>query len=114
MRKSSGFGMTKTIVHKMDDIEVFPVTKDQLTQLEKGTNADLFLEVGLSLISICGSFLCSFLVIDFTTAPKTYNTFLIICLTSGIASIIMLFLWGRNRKDKNELIKKIKSQEIDV
>lgn len=113
MRNNNGFGTTKAIRHKMDDIEIFPVTKDQLEDLGKGTNSDLFLEIGLCLTSIFGSFLCSLVVLDFVNNSKAFVFFLIVCIVSGVLSIIMLLLWWRNRKDRNKLILKIKSQKIE-
>ena len=97
----------------MGDIEVFPVTKEQLEEFEKGSNSDLFFEIALCLISVFASFLCSLIVVDFVKHPKTFNFFLTICIISGITSTIMFLLWWRNRKSKHELISKIRSQAIE-
>lgn len=113
MRKNNGLGTTRIIHHKMDDIEVFPIRIDQLDLLEKGSNSDLFLEIGLCLVSIFGSFLCSLLVVDFTTNHKAFEFFLIVCIISGIISAVMLILWYRNRNSKSEIIQKIKSQKVE-
>lgn len=113
MRKNNGFGATRAIHHRMDDIEIFPITKEQLDALERGAVSDLFLEIGLCLVSVFASFLCSLIVLDFTTSPKAFDFFMVICIVSGISSIIMFLLWWRNRKDKNKLITKIKSQKIE-
>lgn len=113
MRKNNGFGTTRIIRHKMGDIEVFPVTKEQLDEIEKGSNSDLFLEIALCLISVFASFLCSLLVIDFVSYPNAFNFYLFICIISGLASIIMFVLWWRTRKNKHELINKIRSQAIE-
>ena len=113
MRRNNGFGTTRIIRHKMGDIEIFPVTKEQLEQIEKGTNSDLFLEIALCLVSVFASFLCSLIVVDFVKYPTTFTFFLMVCIISGITSIIMFLLWWRNRQSKHELIEKIRSQAIE-
>lgn len=110
MRKNNGFGTTKAIFHKLDDIEVFPVTNEQLDQLEKGSSSDLFLEIGLCLVSVFASFFCSLVVLEFSNTPKAFVFFLLVCILSGLLSVIMLLLWHRSRKDKSDIITKIRSQ----
>lgn len=111
MRKNNGFGSTKAIYHQMHDIEIFPVTDDQLDELEKGTNSDLYLEFGLCLISVFASFLCSLLVLDFSSSPKAFQFYSVICVVTGPFAILLLILWWRNRKDTTKLINKIRSQK---
>lgn len=113
MRENNGFGATKAIMHKMDDIEVFPVTKDQLDLLENGSNSDLFLEIAICLVSVFASFLCSLISLDFTSNEVAFNVYLVICLVTGPSSVVLFLLWWRNRKHKNTLIQRIKSQEIE-
>lgn len=112
-RENNGFGTTKAIHHKLNDIEIFQVTAEQLDEIKKNSSSDLFLEIALCLISIFGSFLCSLLVVDFITYPKAYNTFLIVCCVTGLTSIIMFLLWWRTRQDKTQIIDKIKQQPVE-
>lgn len=113
MRENNGFGTTKAILHKLDDIEIFPVTADQLDELEKGSNSDLFLDFGIALASIFASFLCSLIVLDFEKSPKAFVFFVIICTVTGILATLMFALWGLNRKNKHQLINKIRKQSVE-
>lgn len=112
MRKNNGFGDTKAIIHQMDDINVYPVTDNQLDELEKGSNSDLYLEISLCLVSVFASFLCSLIVLNFNNTPKAYDFYAIVCIVTSIGSLTFLLLWYRNRKSNKNIIKKIRNQKI--
>ena len=112
MRENNGFGSTKAIYHQLDDIEIFPITKDQLDGLEKGSSSDIFLEFAIGLSSIFASFLCSLLVLDFTNHTKAYIIYTIICSLSALAAVILFILWWYFRKEKNDTIKKIRDLKL--
>lgn len=112
MRENNGFGSTKAIYHQLDDIEIFPVTKEQLDGLEKGSASDLFLEFAIGLSSIFASFLCSLIILDFKDNSKAFVVYTIICSISGLASAILFFLWRLFRKERNSIIKKIREQKV--
>lgn len=112
MRNNNGFGDTKAIIHQMDDINVYPVRDDQLDELEKGSNSDLYLEISLCLVSVFASFLCSLVVLDFDNTPKAYNFYTIVCIVTTIGALTFLLLWYRNRKSSKSIIRKIRNQRV--
>lgn len=112
MRKNNGFGTTTIERHYVEKIVLYEITENNLTELEKNSVSDLYLEFGIALISIFVSFLCSFFGIDAKTSPHYYYFAIIVCILSGVISIVLLFLWYRTRKNRKDIFKRIRESPV--
>lgn len=113
MRKNNGFGDTRAKRHEIEDIDIYEVLDSELNILQSASSSDLFLEFGIGLASIFGSFLCSLLTLHIENISNTkFVVFLIICIVSGGATLVLLSLWLIFRKSKSEAIAKIKSRKV--
>ncbi|WP_174524907.1 hypothetical protein [Burkholderia glumae] len=92
---------------KVESIDLYEVTDDELNQLEKGSDGSLFLNVAFVLISAAISF---FIALTTTTinSNRLYNTFLIITITFFAGSIICALIWWKNRISVSNVAKKIR------
>lgn len=106
--RSSGEVLVKT--HKVEQIDIYEVTENELFQLENGTNSDLYLEFSISLLSIFVSMLATLLTAIFNN-NIVLNIFISITVISLILGGLLLLLWYRNRKEKKAIIENIKSRK---
>ncbi len=90
-------------------IKVYVVKDSQLNELERGSQADLFLEFAISLLSIFASLFASLLLAD--CEGKVFTAFLSITVITFISGIILLLLWHRQRISKKTIIEEIRSNE---
>lgn len=111
-RDNTGFGSTPIIRHRIEMFETYEVKSEELEDLSKNSNSDLFLEFGIFCGSVFSSFLCSLLVLDFNTSPIAFYSYICICVLSFILFLLFACLWYRMRKKKNDIIKAIKSRKV--
>lgn len=113
MRKNNGFGDTRAKRHEIEDIDIYEVMDSELDILQSASSSDLFLDFGIGLASIFGSFLCALLTLHIEDISNTkFVIFLLICIVSGVATLVLFSLWLFSRKSKAETIAKIKSRKV--
>ena len=107
--RAGGEVVVKT--HKVDQIDIYEVTENELFQLENGTNSDLYLEFSISLLSIFVSTLASLLTATFEN-KVVLTAFICVAVLTFIIGSFLLFLWYRNRQQKKTIIEKIKGRKL--
>ena len=107
-----GSGEVRVVTHKVEQIDIYEVTENELTQLEKGTDSDLYLQFSIALLSVFASLTVCFFTSTFENDRVFYGFVCVdaICLIVGL---ILLILWNRNRKGKSEIIQGIKNRKKD-
>ena len=68
-RRNNGFGETEAARHRIEKIDIYEVTKEEIEELCSNSTSDLCLEFAIASVSIFASFLCSLLVADFSSSP---------------------------------------------
>lgn len=51
-----GSGEARVVTHKVEQIDIYEITENELSQLEKGTDSDLYLQFSIALLSVFVSF----------------------------------------------------------
>lgn len=105
-----GSGEARVVTHKVEQIDIFEVTENELNLLEKGTDSDLYLQFSIALLSIFVSLTVCFFSSTFEN-DKVLNGFVCVDAVCFIIGMILLVLWHRNRKGKAEIIEGIKNRK---
>lgn len=94
---------------KVESIDLYEVTDDELVQLEKGSDGSLFLNLALTLISASVSF---FIAISTTTieSDRQYTLFLIIAVGFLIGAAILTLLWWKSREAVASVVQRIRAR----
>jgi hypothetical protein len=94
---------------KVESIDLYEVTDDELVQLEKGSDGSLFLNLSLFLISASISF---FIALSTTTitSDRQYTVFAIIAIGCLIGSVILALLWWRSRESVSSVVARIRAR----
>ena len=111
-RLNNGFGETEAARHSIESIDIYEVMKDEIDELCSNSTSDLCLEFSIASLSIFASFLCSLVVVDFSSSPKASSVFLIVTILSAISFLFFSMLWWRKRKDKQMVRDKILNRPV--
>jgi len=101
--------ISEVITPKTHKVIVYFVNETELNVLEKGSTSSLYLTFGLSLLSIC----CSFLVVLLSTpieSNRIFDVFVIITSVSFISSVILLVLWRKTDDETTNVIRCIRER----
>ena len=90
------------------EIRLYTITDYELDILERGTPA-LFLNVGITLLSIGCSFLIALVTTDIDSI-RTFVVFIAVVIGSFLGVIVFACLWWRDRRSFAALIKKIRNR----
>lgn len=96
-------------VAPLGELKIWPVTEEELLQLEQGSPAELYLNFALSLLSVGASFLATLLATTIESV-RVFIVFVIICVASVIAGVVLLALWWRGRWQIARLIDRIRAR----
>ena len=98
---------------KIGAVTIYDVTEAELTILEKGTDASIWLNFFIGTTSIAASFLAALLTVDWgEKVSLTEVTFICVTIIMFLAAIICFVFW-RNTKGQHEAtIKTIKERTI--
>lgn len=94
---------------KYDSLNLYEVTEDELTILEKGSPTSDYLNFAIALLSIAASFLITLLTVKIES-NRIFCFFTISCIVGFTLGLFLLKLWFRNRNDFKNVIKKIKGR----
>jgi NADH:ubiquinone oxidoreductase subunit K len=93
----------------VDCVELYEVKEHELIQLEKGSDADIFLNFAIFLFST--AFACNLTLVSANFTKPIFQTFAIVVTVIGyLLSLLLIILWFRNRKNINEVIKQIRKR----
>ena len=105
-----GSGEARVVTHKVEQIDIYEVTENELNLLEKGTDSDLYLQFSIALLSVFFSLTVCFFTSTFND-DKVLYAFVCVDSICFIIGALLLVLWYRNRKGKEEIIKGIKNRK---
>lgn len=98
---------------KIGSVTIYDVTETELTILEKGTDASVWLNFFIATVSIGASFLVSLLTAEWGEELSLIQV-VFICLTiiMFLAAVVCFVFWRRGRGQHKETIKTIKERTI--
>lgn len=98
---------------KIGSVTIYDVTEAELTILEKGTEASVWLNFFIGTISVAASFLVSLLTVDWGK-DITLTQVVFICLTiiMFLAAIVCFVFWRNAKGQHAATIKTIKERTI--
>lgn len=105
-----GSGEARVVTHKVEQIDIYEVTENELNLLEKGTDSDLYLQFSIALLSVFVSLTVCFFTSTFENDKVLYG-FVCVDAICFIIGMLLLILWNRNRKGKSDIIQGIKNRK---
>jgi Na+/melibiose symporter-like transporter len=93
----------------MGDLLIYQISEDELRQLEQGSSATIFLNFALPLISTGLSFLVALLSTN-VSEIRVFIVFVVVCVVTLIAGIILLALWYRQHRSSQQLSDQIRKR----
>jgi hypothetical protein len=93
---------------RVDSIDLYEVTEEELQELERGGEANNYLNFALALFSVA----VSFSIALGTTSPtdRQFYVFLIIIVGTALAALIFGAIWWNNRRTVRELAARIRAR----
>ncbi len=107
---NSSFGSTKINHHPIKDLNIYEVSESELIELEKGNDADIFFNFAIACLSI---FITAITAVCTGNFSKEWieTTFICVTIITLIIGLLLFFLWNRKRKNKTNIISKIRGRE---
>ena len=97
--------------HRIDSLELYDVTEDELNALEKGTSTNTKLTISVALLSIG----CTFGVSLLSTTIESLVTLVLISSSTvfgiGIGIVLWVIWWNGDRKAVGEVVTRIKARK---
>ena len=98
---------------KIGSVTIYDVTEAELTILEKGTDASIWLNFFIGTISVAASFLVSLLTVDWgKNITLTQVVFICLTIIMFLASIVCFVFWRNSKGQHAATIKTIKERTI--
>lgn len=94
---------------KVDSIDLYEVTGDELKELEKGRDGSLFLNIGLFLLSASISFIIA-LTTTTIEGDRQFSLFAIVAISFLIGSIVLGLLWWKSRESVGDVVARIRAR----
>ncbi|MFM7852291.1 MAG: hypothetical protein ACKO96_10355 [Flammeovirgaceae bacterium] len=95
---------------KYDSLELFEVSENELTTIERGSPSSNYLNFAIFLLSIAISFLTTLVTIDLKERQTLFTVFTVICVLGFMVGIFLTILWYRSKNDFDEVLKKIRDR----
>lgn len=105
----------KISVHrrKIGSVTIFDVTETELTILEKGTDASVWLNFFIATLSIGASFLVSLFTAEWGEGVSfTKVVFVCVTIIMFLATVVCFVFWKRGRGQHKETIKTIRERSF--
>lgn len=102
------YGETKVFKARLDHVTVYEVSEVELAELERGNNADLFLEFAIACFSVGLSFGISLLTT--TLGNLIFIVFVCVTMLGLVLGFLLGILWHRNRRSKKGTIANIRER----
>lgn len=97
---------------KVDSLDLYEITEDELTTLEHGSPGSLFLLFSTFLLSVAISFLISILSTKIEN-NHTYIFFVVITVVGFVVGLVLLGLWIKENKSSTSVSMKIRERMKD-
>ncbi len=95
---------------KVDSLDVYEVTGDELELIERGSPNSLYLNFSIFLISIGTAFLITLLTVDIVPISKMFIIFTLVTIVAFVVGVFLFILWYRNRSSLSGVFSKIKGR----
>lgn len=102
------YGETKVFKARLDHVTVYEVSEGELAELERGNNADLFLEFAIASFSVGLSFGISLLTT--TLGNLIFTVFVCVTILGLVLGLLLGILWYRSRRSKKGIIANIRER----
>lgn len=93
---------------RVDSIDIYEVTEDELQALERGGEASSYLNFALAFLSAAISF--SIAIATTKTSDRQFYVFLIVIVGAALAALIFGVVWWNNRTTVAELATRIRAR----
>ena len=93
---------------KIKEFTTYEVSDYELVLLGRGSDASLWLNFGVALLSIFFSLLAALLTLDSEKKQTAFIVLTIIIAVSGVVGLICLMFWWKNRSSQKDIISKIR------
>ena len=101
-------GETKIKRHVIDTVNIYDITESELNELERGSQADLFLEFAIFFLS---SGLACFIALMTASFETVINIYFTCAAYLGFAiGLVLGCLWIRGRRNRKSIIQKIRKR----
>ena len=98
---------------KISAVTIYDVTESELTILEKGTEASVWLNFFIGSISIAVSFLVALLTVDWgSSITITHIVFICITIIMFLSSIICFVFWKKGKGEHTMTVKTIRERTL--
>ncbi len=96
-------------VGRIKVLKIYQISDDELTGLEQGAGHSLFLNLGISVLSMAASFLISLLTAT-NISDRLFYIFVIVTVVGFLAGLVLMILWWNMRKPIYEQVRKIRDR----
>ena len=112
-RTGAGFGGTKIIRHRLDKIDVYDITSNELKMLEQGTWSDYLFDIAIALLSISVILLVTLITVTFTDV-QLYVYFKYALVATAVLCAVSVIGWLLLRRAKSAIIETVRSRQPEI
>lgn len=95
---------------RYDSLELFDVSENELTIIERGSPSSTYLNFAIFLLSIAISFLTTLLTVDLKENQTLFTVFTVICVLGFMVGLFLIIVWYRSKNEFDEVLKKIRDR----
>ena len=95
---------------RYDSLELFEVSENELSIIERGSPSSTYLNFSIFLLSIALSFLTTLLTVDFKEKQTLFIIFTIICVLGFMIGVFLAIVWFKSKNEFDEVLKKIRER----
>jgi hypothetical protein len=95
---------------RYDSLELFDVSENELTIIERGSPSSTYLNFAIFLLSIAISFLTTLLTVDLKENQTLFTVFTVICVLGFMVGLFLIIIWYRSKNEFDEVLKKIRDR----
>lgn len=95
---------------RYDSLELFDVSENELTIIERGSPSSTYLNFAIFLLSIAISFLTTLLTVDLKENQTLFIVFTVICVLGFMVGLFLIIIWYRSKNEFDEVLKKIRDR----
>lgn len=95
---------------RYDSLELFDVSENELTIIERGSPSSTYLNFAIFLLSIAISFLTTLLTVDLKQNQTLFTVFTVICVLGFMVGLFLIIIWYRSKNEFYEVLKKIRDR----
>jgi len=94
---------------RVDSVELYEITEHELSMLQQGSPASLYLNFSIALLSTALSCLFSLMTAEIPSM-RAYVVFVVVVVVGSVLGLFLLVLWLRARSEVSKIIDKIKGR----